>query len=126
MKFTKRLNGDETYCSTSLTIKNQYLCYGLMLNSRLNMFQYLDNDDKQEKQIFEKMEKYMVNKNHKRSARILSATFDEVLEVLKPEELLEHLDWFQSQIEFALQIVEKYDDRKISRKKKVSTILEEL
>ena len=65
-----------------------------MLNSRLNMFQYLDNDDKQEKQIFEKMEKYMVNKNHKRSARILSATFDEVLEVLKPEELLEHLDWF--------------------------------
>ena len=126
MKFTKRLNGDETYCSTSLTIKNQYLCYGLMLNSRLNMFQYLDNDDKQEKQIFEKMEKYMVNKNHKRSTRILSATFDEVLEVLKPEELLEHLDWFQNQIEFALQIVEKYDDRKISRKKKVSTILEEL
>ena len=60
----------------------------------------------------------MVNKNHKRSARILSATFDEVLEVLKPEELLEHLDWFQNQIEFALQIVEKYDDRKISRKKK--------
>ena len=57
---------------------------------------------------------------------ILSATFDEVLEVLKPEELLEHLDWFQNQIEFALQIVEKYDDRKISRKKKVSTILEEL
>lgn len=48
----------------------------------------------------------MVNKNHKRSARILSATFDEVLEVLKPEELLEHLDWFQNQIEFALQIVE--------------------
>lgn len=126
MKFTKRLNGDETYCSTSLTIKNQYLCYGLMLNNRLNIFSYSDKDDRQEKQIFEKMEKYMVNKNHKRNARILSATFDEVLEVLKPEELLKHLDWFQNQIEFALQIVEKYDDRKISRKKKVSTILEEL
>lgn len=126
MKFTKRLNGEEMRYSTSLTIKNQYLCYGLMLNNRLNMFPYSDNNDKQEKQIFEKMEKYMVNKNHKRNARNLSATFDEVLEVLKPEELLKHLEWFQNQIEFAIQIVEKYDDRKISRKKKVSTILEEL
>mgnify|MGYP002794378346 FL=1 len=126
MKFTKRLNGEEMRYSISLTIKNQYLCYGLMLNNRLNMFPYSDNNDKQEKQIFEKMEKYMVNKNHKRNARSLSATFDEVLEVLKPEELLKHLEWFQNQIEFAMQIVEKYDDRKISRKKKVSTILEEL
>ncbi len=126
MKFTKRLNGEEMRYSISLTIKNQYLCYGLMLNNRLNMFPYSDNNDKQEKQIFEKMEKYMVNKNHKRNARSLSATFDEVLEVLKPEELLKHLEWFQNQIEFAIQIVEKYDDRKISRKKKVSTILEEL
>lgn len=126
MKFTKRLNGEEMRYSTSLTIKNQYLCYGLMLNNRLNVFPYSDNNDKQEKQIFEKMEKYMVNKNHKRNARSLSATFDEVLEVLKPEELLKHLEWFQNQIEFAIQIVEKYDDRKISRKKKVSTILEEL
>lgn len=126
MKFTKRLNGEEMRYSTSLTIKNQYLCYGLMLNNRLNMFPYSDNNDKQEKQIFEKMEKYMLNKNHKRNARSLSATFDEVLEVLKPEELLKHLEWFQNQIEFAIQIVEKYDDKKISRKKKVSTILEEL
>lgn len=126
MKFTKRLNGEEMRYSTSLTIKNQYLCCGLMLNNRLNMFTYSDNNDKQEKQIFEKMEKYMVNKNHKRNARSLIVTFDEVLEVLKPEELLKHLEWFQNQIEFAIQIVEKYDDRKISRKKKVSTILEEL
>ena len=126
MKFTKRLNGEETRYITTLTIKNQYLCYGLMLNNRLNMFPYSDNNDKQEKQIFEKMEKYMLNKNHKRNARSLSATFDEVLEVLKPEELLKHLEWFQNQIEFAIQIVEKYDDKKISRKKKVSTILEEL
>ena len=57
MKFTKRLNGEEMRYSTSLTIKNQYLCYGLMLNNRLNMFPYSDNNDKQEKQIFEKMEK---------------------------------------------------------------------
>ena len=68
----------------------------------------------------------MMNKNQKRSSMRVNATFDEVLEVLEPDELLEHLEWFQNQIEFAIQIVEKYDDRKISRKKKVSTILEEL
>ena len=73
--------------------------------------------------IFEKMEKHMMNKNQKRSSMRVNATFDEVLEVLEPDELLEHLEWFQNQIEFAIQIVEKYDDRKISRKKKVSTIL---
>lgn len=56
----------------------------------------------------------------------MSVTFDEVLEVFKPDEILNHLEEFQNQIEFALQIVEKYDDKKISRKKKVSTILEEL
>ena len=126
MKFTKRLNGEETRYITTLTIKNQYLCYGLMLNNRLNMFPYSDNDNNREKQIFEKMEKHMVSKKHKRSVGRMSVTFDEVLEVFKPDEILNHLEEFQNQIEFALQIVEKYDDKKISRKKKVSTILEEL
>lgn len=68
----------------------------------------------------------MVSKKHKRSVGRMSVTFDEVLEVFKPDEILNHLEEFQNQIEFALQIVEKYDDKKISRKKKVSTILEEL
>lgn len=126
MKFTKRLNGEETRYITTLTIKNQYLCYGLMLNNRLNMFPYSDNDNNREKQIFEKMEKHMVSKKHKRSVGRMSVTFDEVLEVFKPDEILNHLEEFQNQIEFAQQIVEKYDDKKISRKKKVSTILEEL
>ena len=97
-----------------------------MLNNRLNMFPYSDNDNNREKQIFEKMEKHMVSKKHKRSVGRMSVTFDEVLEVFKPDEILNHLEEFQNQIEFALQIVEKYDDKKISRKKKVSTILEEL
>ena len=126
LQFTKRLNGEETRYITTLTIKNQYLCYGLMLNNRLNMFPYSDNDNNREKQIFEKMEKHMVSKKHKRSVGRMSVTFDEVLEVFKPDEILNHLEEFQNQIEFALQIVEKYDDKKISRKKKVSTILEEL
>ena len=115
----------------SLTMKNQYLSRGLKLNSRLNMFRYLGDNDERERQIYKKIEKYIVEtykraNNCKRSPSILNFTFDEVLEFLKPEELLEYLDFFKSQIEFAIQTVEKYDDRKISRKKKVATILEEL
>ena len=115
----------------SLTIKDRYLFRGLKLNNRLNMFRYLDNNDERERQIYKKIEKYIIetymrDNNCKKSPMRLDFTFDEVLEFLKPEELLEYLDFFKGQIEFAIQILEKYDDRKISRKKKVSTILEEL
>lgn len=126
MTFIKRIKGEDELYNTSLIIKNKYLCYGLMLNNRLNMFPYFDNNSECEKRIFEKMKKHMMDKNHKRSSMRVSATFDEVLEVLETKEVLEHLEWFQNQIEFAIQIVEKYDDKNISRKKKVSTILEEL
>ena len=53
-------------------------------------------------------------------------SFNEILNILTKEELLKHLQWFQSQVEFAMQIVEKYDDTNINRKKKVASILEEL
>ena len=114
-----------------LNMKNQYLSRGLKLNSRLNMFRYLGDNDERERQIYKKIEKCIAEvciRNNKCGnwPSILKLTFDEVLEFLKPEELLEYLDFLKSQIEFAIQIVEKYDDRKISRKKKVSTILEEL
>lgn len=115
----------------SLTMKNRYLFRVLRLNNRLNMFRYLGNNNEREWQIYKKIEKYIVEtymraNNCKKSPEILNFTFDEVLEFLKPEELLEYLDFFKGQIEFAIQTVEKYDDRKISRKKKVATILEEL
>ena len=128
---SKRLVGEKTHYNISLTIKNQYLFRGLMLNNKLNMFQYPDSDDKLKEQVSVKVEKYIVETyirigNRKNSHMTLNLTFDELLEVLKPEELLEYLDFFKKQIEFAIQTVEKYDDRKISRKKKVATILEEL
>ena len=126
MILSKRVVLEKIHYRTSLTTKNQYLCYGLRLNNRLNMFQYSDNDNKRKEQISVKLEKYIVDKRHKENSDTLNINFDEALEVLKPEELLEYLGWFKKQIEFAIQIVEKYDDRKISRKKKVATILEEL
>lgn len=129
--FVKDLYREKKRYRTSLTIKDQYLFYGLILNSRLNMFRYLGNNDEREMQIYKKIEKCIAEicmRNNKCGnwPSILKLTFDEVLEFLNPEELLEYLDFFKGQIEFAIQTVEKYDDRKISRKKKVATILEEL
>lgn len=131
--FIKRSFRDKVRYNISLTIKNQYLFRVLKLNNRLNMFRYLYNndDDEREWQIYKKIEKYILEtymraNNCKKIPAVLNLTFDEVLDFLKPEELLEYLDFFKQQIEFAIQIVEKYDGRKISRKKKVSTILDEL
>lgn len=126
MKFSVRRNGDSKIYSSSLTIRNRYLCYGLMLNNRLNMFPYSNNDNDKEKALFERCKKYKEDKNNKKISSIVEMSFDEALEVMNLDELLEQLKWFRNQVEFAMQIVEKYDDKKISRKKKVATILEEL
>ncbi len=126
MRIVKHFYEERTTHSISLTINDQYLCRGLMLNNKLNMFSYSDNDNEDVEQILKKIKKHVANKQHKRSSRSLTVSFDEALEVIKTDELLEVLKWVQNQIEFALQIVEKFDNQKISKKKKVSTILEEL
>ena len=56
MILSKRVILEKTHYVTSLTTKNQYLCCGLRLNNRLNMFQYSDNDDKREEQMSVKLE----------------------------------------------------------------------
>lgn len=120
----RKIDNKDNY-NTSLRIKNQYLCYGLMLNSRLNRYSY-GNNNKEEMKVYEKCKKYLQEKNSKKDFRMISLSFEEALDFLTESELLEHLKWFQNQVEFAMQIVEKYDDGNINRKKKVSTILEEL
>lgn len=126
LKFNVRQVDDKDKYNTSLTIKNQYLCYGLMLNNRLNYYPYGYGSETEDVKIYEKCRQFLSGKNSKRNIRSISLTFEEALEFLTENELLGHLRWFQNQVEFAMQIVEKYDDGNISRKKKVSTILEEL
>ena len=120
----RRRRGEEEVFSTSLTTKNQYLCYGLMLNNILNNYPYSKNE--MDKALYEKCNVYVENQGKRRGHSIISLSFQEALEIMKEEELLEYLKWFKSQVEFAIKIVDKYDDKNINRKKKVSTILEEL
>ena len=52
--------------------------------------------------------------------------FDKILEIISQEELLNTVKWVVKDLEFAQQILEKYEDKNVKRKKNVSSILDEL
>ncbi len=123
LRFKKR--GKDGIYNTSLIIKDRYLCYGLMLNNKLNKFPY-GNSNNDEQVVYDKVKEYFSKGSRENDINRRQFSFNEILNILTKEELLKHLQWFQSQVEFAMQIVEKYDDTNINRKKKVASILEEL
>ena len=124
----KRTVNNSVSYNVSLTISNQYLCYGLMLNNRLNEYPYEKSTQEKEKEIYEKIERYMIEKEGEkvRKLRRFSMSFEDVLKIVSEQELLECLKWFEKQILYAMHILEECEDGNISRKKKVSSILEEL
>lgn len=122
----RRMQNDEEHYGSSLTIKNQYLCYGLMLNSRLNEFPYENHDEIANKKMYDKMKKAYLAVSQEKSVSSFFMPFTQVLDIISKDELLTHLNWFKKQVEFAMQIIEKYDETNIGRKKKVATILDEL
>lgn len=53
-------------------------------------------------------------------------SFEEALKVVDENELLDALKWFDYQVAFCISLLDKNKNKDISRKKKVSSILEEL
>lgn len=129
IKIGKRNTSKSKYkYHSSLTIKNKYLCYGLMLTIRLNEYAYDESTQEMEKRLYEKIKDYVIKKEGKEISepRVFSMGFEEVLEVVSEKELLECLKWFEKQVLYAIHILEECSDGNISRKKKVASILEEL
>ncbi len=122
----RQTQNNEEHYGSSLTIKNQYLCNGLILNSRLNEFPYENYNEEGNKNIYYKLKKAYLSSSHEEDIESFFMPFARVLDVISENELLYHLDWFKKQVEFAMQIIEKYDDTNVGRKKKVATILDEL
>lgn len=122
----RQMQNNKEHYGSSLTIKNQYLCNGLMLNSRLNEFPYENYNEEENKNVYYKLKKAYLSISHEENVNSFFMSFAQVLDVISENELLYHLDWFKKQVEFAMQIIEKYDDTNIGRKKKVATILDEL
>lgn len=113
--------------SVSLTVKNKYLCHGLMLNNKLNGYPYGIRKDDKAYDFFCKCENYLnKEKKSKYNRHIIELEFDDSLKIASEDELLENLRWVQNQIEFAIEIIEKNSNSSISRKRKVASILEEL
>lgn len=111
IRFNKR--GKDGIYNTSLIIKDKYLCYGLMLNNKLNKFPY-GNSNNDEQVVYDKVKEYFSKGSRENDINHRQFSFNEILNILTKEELLKHLQWFQSQVEFAMQIVEKYDDTNIN------------
>ncbi len=122
----QRIQNNKEHYGSSLTIKNQYLCNGIMLNSKLNEFPYENYNKEENKSVYYKLKKAYLSISHEENVNNFFMSFDQVLKVISEDELLYFLDWFKKQVEFAIQIIEKYDDTNIGRKKKVATILDEL
>ena len=117
---------DKKNYSFSLKIKDSYLCKGMLLTVRLNNYPY-NNDDyfDIQQRVFEKIQEYCLGNNIARSS-FYSLDIDEALSVLSEDEFLESVKWFEKQILFALKILDRCEGENISKKKKVSSILEEL
>lgn len=110
----------------SLAIKNRYLCYALMLNCRLNNFVYSNVESDNIKILYDKLvEKYFPHRD-KEKVNGDMWSFKELLEVTLESEILELCRWFENQVLFAMSIVDKCDDSSLNKKRKVSSIIDEL
>ena len=120
-------NRKESY-GISLSIKDQYHCRGMLLVTRLNEFPYSDTAYKQEEKIlYEKIREYFKNNDEEMQDRMCyELNFETILKVASKDEVLDSLKWFDDQLNFAFDILKKYEKENISRKKKVASILEEL
>lgn len=101
----------------SLNIKNRWLCNVLILTCRLNRYPYPKKKPQNEIELANTLSEGC-------ESRELS--IDEALKIVTEETFLEGLRWFDRQVKFALEILEKCESNTIGNKRKVLSILEEL
>lgn len=106
--------------SLSLTIKDEYLCRILMLTTRLNNFPYSNNHTDKTNEIANALEKAI---NQSKSQCL---EFEKALTIVSEKDLLLALDWIDEQINFTINFVKKYSTTTASKKRKVSSIIDEL
>lgn len=109
-----------------LTIRNHYICRGLMLNNQLNGYHHDEGSQKSQEVIFNKIIEFYKDDADFANKKRYKFGFEEILNIVDEHSLLQSLDWFENQVLFAIQLLEKYEDSNVSRKKKVSSILNEL
>lgn len=102
--------------SLSLRMRDQYLCRILLLTVSNNRYHFARGDEEANNKAVELL--------LKRGRKTVSLT--EAVEIMGEELLLKAVSWIESQIIFAMDILEECRRRTISKKRKVLNILEEL
>lgn len=119
-------NNSEKYF-VSLGIEDAYLCRGLILSTKLNGYHFSEHEYKDsQKNTCKKIYTKLNPEKKEPNSYIIELDFDNVLSNISEQELLNGLECFKNEILFAFNILEKYENENISRKRKVSSILEEL
>lgn len=119
----KSERGGALHYYTFLIIQDEYLCNIMIMTGRLNHYVYKDQQKLQVDDFVQRVKNAAkaMGKRYK-----IEWSIDELLQLVTEEELLKSVEWFDIRYRFCLDILEKNTTHNISRKKKVSTILDEL
>lgn len=126
MIIRRKVIDEEEKFDVSLTIKNFYLCRGLLLNNELNGYARNESLNQVDKIIYQKLNEYLKQIKKPLSPSRYKISFDTAEKIFSQEEILNSVDWFKGWIDSALQLLDSYEESNISRKKKVASILDEL
>lgn len=107
--------------SLSLGIKNRYLCSIMMLTCKLNDYSYPKINEQEQEQVAEEL--YEIQEKSVIDEYI---PFEVVVEKIGEDRFLMAIQWFREQLNFAFKILEECENTSISRKKKVTSILDEI
>lgn len=110
--------------SNGFCLDEKYLCNIIRMTCKLNCYSYQTavSHEELEQELATRLVKYLKKSNRKIDECPISTAF----ELVNPKELLDVLKWFESQLLFSLSILEKNSDTSINRKRKLSSIIEEL
>ena len=116
VKIERRREDKKWTYRLSLRIKNSYLCNILMQTCKLNNYTYPALNRNREIEVAKKL-----SENSKKKFLYFSAA----LKIVSESNMLEALEWFKGQVEFALAIAEKIEKNK-SKGKTMEDILNKL
>lgn len=120
--YPEKDNSNYTRYNLSLTTKNEYLCHIERMVCHLNSYPFLQHNeiDFKTQEIAQKI----------LTALKISAPcklpFDQVLSVVRLEQLLDSLQWFDCQLHFCFALYERYNKNSKPGKRTIASILDDL
>lgn len=112
-------NAKEYEYRVSLSIKNIYLCN--IIRATCNNNNFSSTRDKLDPSV-DKVAKAILG-SHSRSKQI---SFDEALSIVELDELISSIQWLSEQLYFCFDVLEKNQEGSVIKKRKLSSIINEL